>query len=139
MIAAKRIDRRRGTAAIELAIVLTFLMFAFAVALDYARIFAATQVLESAASSGADYASGTAWSPASQGTNAVAGLNAALAEGAVLNPPLQSNQVTVTIAGNVATVTVEYDFAMITGILDASSTVHLSRTVMVNVAPRPGD
>jgi Flp pilus assembly protein TadG len=135
----KLTTERRGTAAIELAILLAFLMFVFAAGLDYGRIFHATQVLESAASSGAMYASGTAWSPASSGTNVDAARSAALAEGASLNPPLTANQVTVTVVNGVATIIVEYDFEMITGILDSNRIVHLTRTVEVNVAPRPGD
>jgi Flp pilus assembly protein TadG len=130
---------RRGAAAVELAILLPFLALAASAALDFGRVFHATQVLDTAASTGAQYASGTAWVPLSTTTPSDAARAAAVAEGASLNPPLAANDVDVTVAGNVATVAVSHDFPLLTGVLFPSRSVHLRRTAVVRIAPRPGD
>lgn len=132
-------NTRGGAAAVELAILLPFLALAVSAALDFGRIFYATQVLDTAAATGAQYASGTAWVPLTTTTAVDAARAAAVAEGASLNPPLAANDVGVTVAGNVATVTVSYDFPLLTGVLFPARTVHLQRTSVVRVAPRPGD
>lgn len=132
-------QKRGGAAAVELAIVLPLLALAVAAALDFGRVFYAMQVLDTAAATGAQYASGTAWVPLTTTTGVDAARAAAVAEGASLRPPLTANNVGVTVAGNVATVTVNYDFPLLTGVLIPTRTVHLQRTSAVRVAPRPGD
>ena len=129
---------RRGAAAVELAVLLPFIGLMFAAALDFARVFATTQALENAAYAGALYASGTAWAPGAPTGSADAAKKAAVAEGPALSPALQAGNVTVTVAGGNATVSVDYDFPLITAVL-GQSTVHLKRTVTLKVAPRPGD
>ena len=129
---------RRGAAAVELALLLPLLVLLFALAVDFARVFYATQVLQSAAGTGASYASGTAWVPSSTSATDAA-KTAAVTEGAMFDPPLRADQVTVTTTGSTVTVTVEYDFRLVTGFLTPNGTIPLRRTVTTRVAPRPGD
>ncbi len=130
---------RPGAAAVELVILLPFLALMFAAAVDFARVFFATQVLDSAASTGASYASGTAWVPPSTTTPTAAAVAAAVAEGAGLVPALTADQVTVSISGGVATVTVQYNFPLFTGFLVPGGAVALQRTAVVPVAPVVGN
>jgi Flp pilus assembly protein TadG len=130
---------RRGAAALELAILLPFLVLMFAAAVDVARVFHVTQVMESAAYAGAVYASGTAWAPGPGGDLIQAAKSAVCANGALMNLPLQPTNVTVAPASKTVAVTVDYDFPLVTAVLTPSGTVHLRRTVTMNSAPRPGD
>jgi Flp pilus assembly protein TadG len=124
---------------VELAILLPFLGLMFGAAVDYARIYYATQTLETCAYSGALYASGTAWTPNSSGGVVPAAKNAACADGTSLSPVLQPENVTVTLSSASATVTVDYDFPLLTPVLNPSLSVHLRRTVTLNLAPVPGN
>ncbi|OWK44531.1 TadE/TadG family type IV pilus assembly protein [Fimbriiglobus ruber] len=133
------LGQRPAAAAVELALLLPFLAFCFAAALDFGRVFYATQVLEAAVSSGAGYASGSVWVPGAPGTSAGAAATAACTVGASLNPPLQADQVSVVIVpGATATVTVTYACPMLTGLLIPGGSVTLQRTVVVPMAPQPG-
>jgi Flp pilus assembly protein TadG len=129
---------RTGAAAVELAILLPFLGLMFAAAVDFARIYFATQTLENCAYSGALYASGTAWTSSSSGGVVPAAKNAACADGTTLSPALQPESVTVSLDSSTATVTVDYDFPLLTPVLNPSLSVHLKRTVTLNLAPVPG-
>ncbi len=129
---------RRGTAATELALVLPFLALAFLAALDFGRVFRTTQVLRQAACAAALAASGTSepsGSPSSADAQA-----AAVANGACLNPPLTADNVTITTDNTAGTVsvTVAYDFALLTPVLAGAAQVHLTRTVVLRCAPTPG-
>jgi Flp pilus assembly protein TadG len=130
---------RRGAAATELALLLPFLALMFLAALDFGRIYNATQILEASASAGALYASGTAQTTSATGPSQAA-VNAACAAGASLSPPLQSDNVTVTIdsPAGTATVSVAYTFTLLTPILGPSGQVQLTRTVILPLAPVPG-
>jgi Flp pilus assembly protein TadG len=129
---------RRGAVATELAILLPFIILMFVIAVDFCRVFYATQVVEGAAYCGALYASGTA-RPTAGTTAADAATQAAVADGTALNPPLQSGNVTVSVGTTSATVTVTYPFHMVTSYL-GTQTVSISRTATVPLAPRaPGD
>lgn len=80
--------RSRGIAATELAVVLPFLVFLFAITVDYARIFYYTITLEYAARDGAYYASNYPGlydfsAGADQSTNIA---NAALGESSNISP-----------------------------------------------------
>jgi hypothetical protein len=129
---------RSASAEVELAILLPFLGLMFTAAVDFGRIFYVTQTLEACACSGAMYASGTAWAPASQGQTWA--VQAACASGASLSPPLESGNVTVTSDGaaGTATVTVAYDFELLTPLLGSTGPLHLTRTVTMQTAPIPG-
>jgi Flp pilus assembly protein TadG len=130
--------KRSAAAALELAVVLPFLALMFAAAVDFGRVFHTTQVLQTAASDGAMYASGTSWAAASTTTPIDAARNAAVSVGSRLDPPLRPDQVNVSIVGNTATVTVTYDFPLLTGFLYPNGT-QLQRTSTVRVAPRPSE
>jgi Flp pilus assembly protein TadG len=129
---------RRGTAATELALILPFLALVFLAALDFGRVFRVTQVLQQSAFAAALAASGT--SEPSGSPNAADAQAAAVANGAGLNPPLTADNVTIATddtAGTV-TVTVAYDFALLTPVLAGASQVHLTRTLVLRRAPVPG-
>ena len=139
ILLANRRIRRSGAAAVELAFVLPFLALLFAAAVDFGRVFYATQTLSSAASKGAQYASGTLWVAATVETNTAAATNAAVSEGARLAPPLASDHVSVDYTAKQVTVTVVYDFPLLTAILIPSGTIRLERSSTMIIAPRPGD
>jgi Flp pilus assembly protein TadG len=131
-------SRRRAAAAAEMALVLPFLAFLFCVSVDFCRSFQAAQVVGSAARSGALYASGTADCDPST-TAESAAVQAVLTEGATLSPPLQSSNVSVTIGGGVATVTVQYPFTMLTGYVGFTNGLTITRSVTMPIAPQaPG-
>lgn len=130
--------QRSAAAAVELACVLPFLAFVFAAAVDFGRVHFATQTLTQAARNGASYASGTMWVAQSLETNEQAARAAAVREGRTLNPPLTAEQVTVDIAGESATVTVNYELPLMTGMLISRGRVSLKRSVTMAIAPRPG-
>jgi Flp pilus assembly protein TadG len=132
-------EPRRGTAAMELALLLPFLGLMFVAALDFARVFHVTQTLQACANAGALFASGAAQTSASTGREQAA-KNAAVAAGAALVPALQADQVTVTLNSTTATVTVAYDFPLLTPMVAPSGgQVHLTRTVTMPAAPVPGN
>jgi Flp pilus assembly protein TadG len=133
-------SRRRGSATTELALVLPFLGLMFTAAVDFGRVFQATQILNQCACAGAMYASGTAQTSSTTGPTQAA-TSAACAAGVSLSPSLQSSDVTVMIssAPATATVTVTYDFSLVTPILGPGSQVRLTRSLTVNVAPVPGN
>ncbi|MFO0967335.1 MAG: TadE/TadG family type IV pilus assembly protein [Gemmataceae bacterium] len=136
---------RRAAAATELAILLPLLGFLFLVVLDYSRVFRSSQILDSAAHSAALYASGQARMKSSTTTPPAPGTTnpdpeaidwarqAAVREGATLDPPLKSENVSVTYTSGVATVTVTYDFK--TSYLGVPTLLTVSRTVRMPVSP----
>lgn len=131
--------RRTGVAATEMAILLPFLALILSATLDFARVFHTCQVLETAAGNGAAYASGSAWVPVSTGTASDAARNAAVSEGAALNPPLRPDQVDVSTSGGSTTVTVSYDFPLLTAVFIPEGSVHLQRTAVSRIVPKIGE
>jgi Flp pilus assembly protein TadG len=129
---------RPGAAAAEFAILLPFLALLFVAALDFGRVFFVTQTLDQCAYAGALYASGTAWAGSDTGPTAAA-KNAACADGTSLDPPLQAEQVDVSLGAGRATVTVHYPFQLLTPVLGPSGVISLQRTVTLNMAPVPGN
>jgi Flp pilus assembly protein TadG len=129
--------RRRGVVAAEMAILLPFLGFMFLVAIDYCRIFYTTQTLWNCAQSAALYASGTAKASSAIETEQAA-RQAALLDAVDLNPPLLPENVTVVLDKTTATVTVQYEFPLLTLLLGSNSSVVLQRTVTMALAPLPG-
>lgn len=125
---------RRGAAAAELAILLPFLALLFGVTLDFCRIFHTSQAIQNCAYAGALYASETADSRPEFTQPEEAARDAAVAEGASLKPPLQPQNVTATFANGMTTVTVVYDFALITPFMGKSS-ITITRSVTMAVAP----
>src|SRR5262245_45468716 len=111
---------RSGAAAVELALVSPILAFLFVVTVDFARVFYYQMTLQDCARNGALFGANlrsyqeTGWvSPYSAATKVV------VADGATLNPPLATEQVTITPGvgsdghANV-TVTISYPFKTIT-------------------------
>jgi Flp pilus assembly protein TadG len=130
--------KRPGVAAAELAILLPFLSFLLVVAVDYCRIFYYTQTLHNCAYSGALYASGTAQT-SSTVTSTAAATQAAVAEGTTMNPPLQPKNVAVSFNQQTTTVTVQYEYQMLTPFLGDGGKVTITRQVTMGLAPTGGN
>jgi len=132
------LTRRRAAAVTEMAILLPVVAFLFLVAVDFCRVFNCTQTVRGCARAGALYASGNAQADPSVSVQDAAS-QAALAEGAMLNPPLSANNVAVTVSNGVATVTVTYAFRTIVGYPGVPQPIPVARTVKMAVAPKVGE
>jgi Flp pilus assembly protein TadG len=132
--------RRRAAAAVELAVLLPFLVLAFLVAVDFCRVFHATQTVQGSAEAAALYASGTALPPAGS-TPADAATQAALAEAAALDPPLQPGAVSIVTdsTAKTVTVTVTYPFQTLVPYPGLGQTLTLQRSACVVQAPQAGE
>ena len=132
----RSVRRRKGAAAVELAVLLPLLTFLFLIAVDYARIFYYSLTLENCARNGALCASNAFNYPMPYSSVA----QAAIADGASLSPALTASDVTVTNGtdanGNsCVTVTINYTFQTITNYPGLPSSVNLVRSVEMRVAP----
>ena len=137
--------RRRGAAAAELAVVLPFVVFLLAVAVDFCRFYSHTQAVQNSAYAGALYASGAAQAkPPPSGSAAPtdaeveaarteAARQAAVAEGVSLRPALKADDVRVSYAHGRATVVVTYECELLTPVLGASRRKTLTREVTMRV------
>jgi len=131
--------RRPGAVAAELALVLPFLVFMLAIAVDFCRVFYFSQVVQACAETGAFYASATAQrNPSTATDDSQAATQAAVAEGSALNPPLAASQVTVTSTGGAATVTVTYQLPMITTVPGMPTMLTIRRAATMTMAPQAG-
>jgi Flp pilus assembly protein TadG len=131
---------RQGIAAAELAISLPFLALMFIAAIDFCRVYYSTQTVQDCARSAAFYASGTSRHDGTSTTSEQAAIDAAVAGGASLSPPLADSDVAVTIANGVATVTISYRFSLFTNYLVVPNPIVIRRTVTMGLAPRsPGE
>src|SRR5262249_50649586 len=120
------------------AILLPFLALMFLVAVDFCRVFFQSQTVQGCAAAGALYASGAVPGDPSL-SPADAAVQAALAEGASLSPPLAADDVTVTFANNQATVSVTHSFTTITHFPGLPGTLMVTRAVTQDLAPKaPG-
>jgi Flp pilus assembly protein TadG len=130
-----RCTSRWGAAAVELAVVLPFLAFLFVIAVDWARVFYFSQVIENCARKGALYAS----DPKAPAYNLYANVQqAALGpDSAGLNPqPTVTSTNGTDAAGNAyVSVTVQWTFSTITRFPGVPSSVTLTRTVQMRTAP----
>jgi Flp pilus assembly protein TadG len=125
---------RKAAAAVELAVLLPVIVFLFVIAVDFARIFYYSQVIENCARQGALYAS----DPKAPAYNLYTSVQqAALADAPGLTPQPSVTSATGTDqAGNAyVTVTVTWQFQTITGFPGVPSNVNLTRTVQMRVAP----
>jgi Flp pilus assembly protein TadG len=130
---------RRGAAAAELAVLLPFLVLMLALAVDFCRVYHHAQVVQASAQSGALYASETAKrDPNTTTDDTDAAVQAAVAQGTTLNPPLAAGNVNVTIQGGVASVTVTYQLATCTSVPGMPGMLTVTRTVTMPIAPQPG-
>jgi Flp pilus assembly protein TadG len=130
--------KRRGAAATELALWLPFLVLMFVIAADYCRVFFASQTIQNCACAGAMYASGASSANPGASPSENPAVNAALAEGASLDPPLQASNVNVATSGGQTQVTVTYDFPMLVRWPGNPATLTISKTVTMTVMPALG-
>jgi Flp pilus assembly protein TadG len=119
---------------VELAILVPFLSFLFVIAIDYARIFYFSLIVENCARSGAVYASDPIAAAQSPYTSIQ---QAALADAPDLTPqPTVTSTNGTDSAGNpYVEVTAVWQFGTITNFPGVPNTTTLSRTVRVRVAP----
>jgi Flp pilus assembly protein TadG len=134
--------KRPAMAAVELAIFLPFLVFIFLIAVDFSRVFYDSLTITNCARNGAVFASRVNNSQSWQDGTALTSIQqAALADGANLNPPLTNNNVTVAWGldadGNsCVTVTVSYTFQTIADFPGIPNSTNLVRKVQMRVAPQ---
>jgi Flp pilus assembly protein TadG len=127
-------QERKAAAAVELAVLLPLLMFLFVIAVDFGRIFYYSQVIENCARQGASWAS----DEKSPSQNLYADVtSAALADAPNLSPaPTATETFGTDQDGNqCVTVTVTWTFQSITNFPGVPSSVTLTRSVQMRVAP----
>jgi Flp pilus assembly protein TadG len=126
-------SRRRGVAAVELAILLPVLAFLFVVAVDFARLFYFSLTVMNCARNGAMYGS----DPAAAGQSAYKSIEeAALADASNLSPaPTVSSKTVSDANGNHVEVTVTWQFSTVTQFPGVPGTVNLVRTVRMRQSP----
>lgn len=125
--------RRRGAATIEFAILVPLLAFFFVIGVDFARVFYHYVTVTNSARNGAIYGSADE-KKAADGEGIK---SAALADATNLQPaPEVTSAVANDAAGNpVLRVTVNWTFRTVTNFPGVPSTVNLSRTIEMRVAP----
>src|SRR5262249_3987447 len=133
--AMPRVQRpRRAVAAVELALVLPFLVFMFLVAVDFCRVFYFSQVVTTGARNGALYLS----DPDGPNQSRYPDLTAAVRGDA---DPSFASQLTVTSTSGTASVgkytrvTVSFPFTCFTNYPGIPQTLTLTRTALVRPAP----
>jgi Flp pilus assembly protein TadG len=130
----RRIGGRSAAAAVELAILLPFLAFLFVIAVDFARVFYYSQIVENCARNGALYAS----DPKAPNHHLYSSVqDAALADAGDLSPqPTVTSASGIDAAGNAyVQCTVSWQFQTITTYPGVPSTVNLTNTVQMRHAP----
>jgi Flp pilus assembly protein TadG len=135
--------RRRGVAAVELAVCLPFLAFLFLIAVDYCRLFYFSLTIENCARNGAQFGSQAANSQDWQNNGAlIASIqDATLADGAGLTPPLDAKNVTISNGTDadghpMVLVKVNYPFQTITNFPGIPNSTNLVRQAQMRVAPQ---
>jgi Flp pilus assembly protein TadG len=130
---------RPGTAAVELAVLLPFLMFLFLITVDWARVFYFSVIIDNCARQGALYES----DPNMQLQSPYASVTAAaLADAQDLQPQPNVSAAPLDASGNPTTgtptyvdVTVTWQFGTVTNYPGIGSAITLTRTVRTRVAP----
>jgi Flp pilus assembly protein TadG len=124
---------RRAVAAVELAVLLPFLMFLFVIGVDFARVFYHSLTLANCARNGAFYGC----QDATHATDTAGIQTAALADAGNLSPAPTVSSTTATDAdGNPCVqVTMTYPFQTITSYPGVPSSLTLTRTVQMRTAP----
>jgi TadE-like protein len=147
----KRPPPRSAAAAVEFAIVLPFLVLLLAITADFGRVIYYTVTIDNCVHNGAIFLSHTfdnqnqQWVSSNQYWQGPKGeisaaVDATLADGASLSPPLTSDNVNVTSGtdadGNsVAIVTVTYNFQTITQCPGVPTNLTIVRSCQTRVAP----
>ena len=124
--------KRRGAAAVELALVSPFLAFLFAVTVDFARAFNVSQTIENCARNGAIYAADPK-APANNLYSSVSAAALASANGLSPTPTVTSTNGTDANGNSCVTVTVSYPFTTFLSFM-GSSTTTITRTIQVRKA-----
>jgi Flp pilus assembly protein TadG len=127
-------EARRGVAAVELALLLPFLVFMFVLAIDYGRIFFFSVTITNCARAGAIYAS----DPYAQTESPYRTIQeAALAEapGFAPTPAVSSTSGYDALGHPFTEVTVEGAFSTLTTYPGVPRTTALRRTIRVRLAP----
>ena len=129
-----RPTRRRGVAAVELALLLPLLAFIFVVGTDFARIFYVSLTLTNCARSGALYASDPSVADESPYTSVQ---HAALVDATDLSPPPVVTSTTGVDAAGVAyvQVTATAVFSTITNFPGVPQQLEVRRSVRMTMAP----
>jgi Flp pilus assembly protein TadG len=130
----RREKARRGVAAVELALLLPFLVFMFVLAIDYGRIFFFSVTITNCARAGAIYAS----DPFAQTESPYRTIQeAALAEapGFAPTPTVSSTNGSDADGNPFAEVTVQGVFSTLTTYPGVPSATTLRRTIRVRLAP----
>jgi Flp pilus assembly protein TadG len=126
--------RRRGSAAVELALVLPVLGLLLLITVDFARLYYHYSIVTNCARNGALYGS----DPTSASASPYANLSAAaLADASNLTPQptVSSTNGTDTSSNPYVEVTVTYPFTTISNYPGLSNPINLTRTVRMRVAP----
>ncbi|MBI1916029.1 MAG: pilus assembly protein [Planctomycetes bacterium] len=126
--------RRRGAAAVELALLLPILTFLLLITIDYCRLFYYSQIVTNCARNGAVYAS----DPFAAAESPYPDLDTAAKADASsdIQPQLHVSSTNGTDTnGTYTRVTVTYTFNTITSYPGIPSSVTITRTVQVRVAP----
>ena len=138
-VARKRSVLREGVIAVELAVLLPFLMFVAAIGVDFARIFSRTVILETASRNGAIYAS---YEPAK--STDTAGIQAVVLKDCTdisPTPTVTSSTYTGTDGFSYVKVTVKYTFTTVMKFPGVPNSKVLSRTTDMRICPiypKPG-
>lgn len=132
-----RRQRRRGTALVEFALLLPFILFIFLVAADWCRIFFVAHTVQDCARNGALGASGIAYQEhgLTIAERESRGRSEALKDASNLSPALQSGDITVVTTGTQVSVTVAYDFQTITDWPGIGGPWEIRRTVQMPILP----
>jgi Flp pilus assembly protein TadG len=129
-----RSARRRGAAAVELAVLAPFLAFLFVIAIDWSRIFYYSLTVNNCARNGALYAAdpySTTMQPYSSITQA------ALADAPNLSPqPTVTSSSGSDASGNYVECTVTYPFSTVSNFPGISRSTPVVRTVRVYTVPK---
>jgi Flp pilus assembly protein TadG len=126
---------RRGAAVVELALLLPFLAFLFLIAVDYCRLFYYSQVVTNCARNGGIYASDPITAAMSPYPDLETAAKADASSDIQSQLKVEVSAVMTDSDGDYRQVKVSYPFTTITNYPGIPSSVTITRTVQVRVAP----